>query len=129
MAKVVVNQERREFSRIAFHRPSLLEVRGAKTSCELVDISLRGALVRVPDGFGWGEGEACTLFIRLDQGASTIRMSGTIAHRDSNTVGVHCREIDLDSIAHLRRLVEVNLADDRLLHRELIALIESQHRL
>jgi hypothetical protein len=128
MGKVLVNQERRDFSRITLHRPSLIDVRGAKTSCELVDISLRGALVRVPNAFGWAEGEACTLFIRLDQGANTIRMSGTIAHRDANAVGVHCREIDLDSVAHLRRLLEVNLADERLLHRELIALIESQRR-
>jgi hypothetical protein len=126
MGKVLVNEERREFSRITFHRPSLLDVRGSRTSCELVDISLRGALVRVPDGFGWGEGEVCTLLVRLDHGPSTIRMSGTIAHRESSTVGVACREIDLDSIAHLRRLVEVNLADDRLLQRELGALIASQ---
>lgn len=123
MGKVVVPSERRDFSRITFHRPSLLDVRGTKTACELVDVSLRGALVRVPEAFAWAEGEPCTLFIRLDQGASTIRMSGTIAHRDGASVGVHCHEMDLDSVAHLRRLLEVNLGDERLLHRELEALI------
>lgn len=126
MGKVLVNEERRDFSRIALHRPSLLNVHGTQNACELVDISLRGALVRVPDGFSWGVGEACTLSIRLDQGANTIRMSGVIAHRAPSTVGVHCHEVDLDSAAHLRRLLEVNLADDRLLQRELIALISSQ---
>lgn len=126
MAKVVVPSERRDFSRIPFHRPSLLDVRGTKTACELLDVSLRGALVRVPDAFAWAEGESCTLFIRLDQGANTIRMSGVIAHRDASTVGVHCHELDLDSIAHLRRLLEVNLGDDGLLHRELSALVSRQ---
>jgi hypothetical protein len=39
---------------------------------------------------------------------------------------VRCRETDLEGIMHLRRLLEVNLADDRLLHRELGALIAAQ---
>jgi PilZ domain len=123
MGKVLVPSERRDFSRITFHRPSLLGVRGTKTACELIDISLRGALVRVPEAFAWAEGAPCTLFISLDQGASIIRMNGAIAHRDASTVGVRCQELDLDSVAHLRRLLEVNLGDERLLHRELSALI------
>ena len=123
MGKVVVPSERRDFSRITFHRPSLLDVRGTKTACEVLDVSLRGALVRVPEAFAWAEGEPCTLFIRLDQGANTIRMSGAIAHRDTASLGVHCHEMDLDSVAHLRRLLEVNLGDERLLHRELEALV------
>jgi PilZ domain len=89
-------------------------------------VSLRGALVRVPDAFAWAEGEPCTLFIRLDHGANTIRMTGAIAHRDTASVGVACHEMDLDSVAHLRRLIEVNLGDDRLLHREFGALVSRQ---
>jgi hypothetical protein len=123
MAHMVTRQERRDFSRIALHRPATLDVRGAKVACQLLDLSLRGALLKVPIAFGAAVGQACTLNVQLDSGFSFIRMVGTIAHAGEETAGVRCGEIDLDSIAHLRRLVEVNLGDDRLLHREWSALV------
>jgi len=40
-------------------------------------------------------------------------------------LGLSCREIDLDSITHLRRLVALNLGDEALLDRELGLLAHS----
>ena len=37
--------ERRRFSRISFHRPAELDVRAARVTCEVLDVSLKGALV------------------------------------------------------------------------------------
>lgn len=125
MSIVLAKEERRNFSRIALDRLASLEVGGASTACELVDISLRGALVRVPAKLRADTGQECTLTVQLDLGAVLIRMRGAVAHHAARTVGVRCTDIDLDSIAHLRRLLEVNLGDDRLLHRELAALITS----
>jgi hypothetical protein len=115
--------ERRRFSRIVFHRPAELESRGARAACEVLDVSLKGALLEVPASFAGRAGHPCSLTIRLDAGELVIRMEGEIAHRAANQVGVRCDEIDLESIAHLRRLVELNLGDDDLLHRELAALV------
>jgi hypothetical protein len=126
MAQVLTKTERREFSRIALHRPALIEVAGQATACELLDISLRGALIQAPPAFGAAVGAPCTLTIRLDHGAVTIRMEGTIAHRDSYCVGVRSRVVDLDSATHLRRVLELNLGDERLLERELTALIANR---
>jgi len=123
VASVVTKEERRDFSRIALHRPATIEVGGVKTPCALLDISLCGALVRIPPVLSASEGQACTLVVRLDHGIETIRMRGVVAHRGEDTVGVRSREVDLDGIAHLRRLLEVNLGEDALLHRELAALI------
>jgi hypothetical protein len=117
------NDERRRFSRIAFHRPAELESRGGRATCEVLDVSLKGALLEVPHGFRGESGHPCALTIRLDAGDAIIRMDGEIAHRAGRLVGVRCDEIDLESIAHLRRLVELNLGDDALLHRELAALV------
>ena len=50
-------------------------------------------------------------------------MQTAVAHIDANSVGFICEHIDLDSISHLKRLVELNLGDEDLLHRELHALI------
>ena len=115
--------ERRRFSRIAFHRPSELDAQGERVSCELLDVSLKGALAEAPPSFRGGVGQSCILTIRLDAGDAIIRMEGEIAHREGGQVGIRCTGIDLESIAHLRRLVELNLGDEELLHRELSALV------
>jgi hypothetical protein len=124
---MTTRDERRRFSRIAFHRPAELEVKGKPTGCDLLDVSLKGALVEVPAGFADEVGTGCSLSIHLDAGDATIRMEGEIAHRQGEFVGVRCDEIDLESIAHLRRLVELNLGDDEVLHRELAALVAERN--
>jgi hypothetical protein len=125
MATVQRQEERRRFSRIAFHRPAQLRSRGTVTVCGVVDVSLKGALLEVPTSFSAGVGDRCTLVIRLDEGQAVIQLDGRVAHREGASLGVRCTAIDLDSIAHLRRLVELNLEDEALLHRELGALLGS----
>ena len=115
--------ERRRFSRITFHRPAELEALGERVSCELLDVSLKGALFEVPASARARVGQPATLTIRLDAGDAVIRMLGEVVHREGRQVGLRCKEIDIESIAHLRRLVELNLGDEELLERELSALI------
>ena len=40
--------------------------------------------------------------------------------------GLICRNLDIDSATHLRRLVELNLGDPKLLERELSALVTEE---
>jgi hypothetical protein len=115
--------ERRRFSRISFHRPADLDVRIGRGTCEVLDVSLKGALVEVPHGFPAHVGQRCTLVIHLDAGDAAIEMEGEIVHREGTQAGIRCVEIDLDSISHLRRLVELNVGDEDVLHRELSALV------
>lgn len=115
--------DRRRFSRITLHRPAELETGASRATCELLDVSLKGALVEAPVGFAAEVGARCTLTVRLDGAEATIRMDGEVVHREGVQVGVRCTSVDLDSIAHLRRLVELNLGDEELLHRELSALV------
>ncbi len=117
------SDERRRFSRIAFHRPADLDVRIGQGTCEVLDVSFKGALVEVPHGFPAHVGQRCTLAIRLDAGDTEIRMEGEIVHREGTQAGIRCLEIDLDSMSHLRRLVELNVGDEEVLHRELSALV------
>jgi hypothetical protein len=119
------SDDRRRFSRIVFHRPADLATRAGQASCSARRLA-QGALVEAPVGFEAPVGLACTLTIRLDGAEAVIRMDGEIAHRQGRQVGVRCTEIDLESIAHLRRLVELNVGDDELLHRELSALVSTR---
>lgn len=120
-------ENRRRFSRIAFHRPAEIQAHGRRTPCELLDVSLKGGLVEVAEGADLAVGTACSLVIHLDDAEASIRMEGEIAHAKGRHVGIRCDEIDLESIAHLRRLVELNLGDDEILHRELGALVAERN--
>lgn len=115
--------DRRRFSRIVFHRAAELRSGAERISCELLDVSLRGALVEASSAFRADIGAPCALAFRLGEDGITVRMDGAVAHRRGSQIGVRCTEIDLDSISHLRRLVELNLGDEDVLHRELSALV------
>lgn len=113
----------RRFTRIAFHRPAVLDLRVVRADCEVLDISLKGALVEVGPGVRLTAGDTCSLVVRLDAGDAFIRMDGEVAHVNGQRVGVKADEMELESVEHLRRLVEVNLGDEEVLHRELAALV------
>jgi hypothetical protein len=126
MAQAHGHTETRRFSRITFHTPALLDLPSGRVACQLQDISLKGALVEA-EGKSVKAGQTCTLVVQLDASDTVIRMDGEIAHVEGSRIGVKADEMDLDSIGHLRRLVELNLGDDALLHRELAALIEERN--
>lgn len=113
--------ERRRFSRIPFNTGVELHVAAGLAPARLVDVSLKGALVEVGEGLDAERGDPCALALRLDGGETAIRMDGTVAHREGTRIGIRWHAIDLESIAHLRRLVELNLGGD--VRGELAALI------
>lgn len=114
--------EHRHYSRIRFHDDARLLLGGEEYPCEVCDLSLKGALVAARLPATPAPGERCLLELRLT-GDATVRMEGDVAHVEAGRIGLVCRDIDLDSITHLRRLLELNLGDAELLHREFAALI------
>ena len=95
-----------------------------KHVCELIDISLQGALIAACSGATPEAGTPCQLKINLvESNEIQIIMNGTVAHKIENRVGIHCESIDVDSMTHLRRLVEYNLGDVELVNREFSSLV------
>ena len=116
--------ERRQFWRAAFNAPVTLISDTATVHAMLDDISLKGALLEMPPEWTGQVGEQCRLTLRLGGAAEmTITMWGRITHVEGRKAGLKCESIDLDSVTHLRRLVELNAGDPTLLERELSALI------
>ena len=114
------SNDTRHFKRIQFDCLVKFEFGDFSHDCELIDISFRGALIANCTGATPAEGTPCRLIMSLDKEQSArIIMQGKVAHKNDNRVGIRCEEIDLDSMTHLRRLVEMNLGDSRLLDREL----------
>ncbi len=115
---------RRRYSRLPFQSASTLTVGDARESCatELIDISLKGALVADPDDVKVPLGSQVLLRVRLADSDVEIHMHTEVAHHEEGRLGLHCVAIDMDSMIHLRRLMELNLGDPGLLERELLAL-------
>ena len=114
--------ERRQFWRAAFRSPVRVTTHGGQIYAELNDISLKGALLEAGSNWNARKGEQCQIKLDLTPG-NTIAMWGTVMHVDGRNVGLRCDSIDLDSITHLRRLVELNSGDPASLEREFGALI------
>ena len=116
--------ESRRFSRIPFESDSELVMEGQRFRTHLVDISLKGALIERPGDFETEADRPVQLEVNLGASDAVISMKCEIAHLTADRVGLRCVSIDLDSIAHLRRLVELNSGDPKLVERELSALLQ-----
>lgn len=113
---------RRRFHRVLFDRHAELACPRGHAKVRVVDVSLKGALVELPpDAAPLTEGAQCELVLWLAADVH-IAMECTVAWQRGANAGLRCRLIDLESMQHLRRLVELNLGDDELLERDLAAL-------
>lgn len=120
-----MTSNRRQFTRIPFNTAASLFLANGEHPVEVVDLSLKGALIRPQDDLYVTVGSNGILKIRLEGVAFTIRMEVAVVHHQGSCYGLACREIDLDSITHLRRLVALNLGDEALLEREIRTLLSN----
>lgn len=116
--------ERRRFRRIEMERAATISVDGQIIDCELVDISLKGALISFDTDWQPEIGKRVDLLVLLSPNASScIRVTAEIAHLGDRCIGTHIYSMDIESGENLRRLIEINLGDAEMLGRELSAMI------
>ena len=111
--------ERRHFVRVSFDAPALLTTATDAFSVHVLDLSLKGALIMAPAEAALKAGMLCQITIPLAETGNHIAMSTEVAHVQGLHIGLLCRGIDLDSVTHLRRLIELQLGDPALLERDL----------
>lgn len=111
--------DKRHFSRILFDATCTLHQGEREWSAELLDISLRGILVQCTELSNADFEQPFEATIALSDGGESIIMSLKLAHHEATHLGFECEYIDIDSITHLKRLVELNLGDPEILNREL----------
>lgn len=122
-----MSQERRRFSRVQFEAPALLNLDQQSASVQVLDLSLQGALITLPPELHPVMGEHCTLKIPLSEAGTHITMAAEVTYLQPTLAGLHCRSIDIDSVTHLRRLLELTSGDPALLERDLAALVHTAH--
>lgn len=120
---MTAGNERRYFSRVAFHTWTELSQQGKSWQCELLDISLKGLLLGEPEGFDADATQPLFAKVLLSDSA-VIEMKVEVVRHQDNQLGLVCKVIDVESISHLRRLVELNLGDPNAAERELHELME-----
>ncbi|MDH4121203.1 MAG: PilZ domain-containing protein [Deltaproteobacteria bacterium] len=114
--------ENRRFSRVQFDAECALNLDGKSFATEMVDISLKGVLLKRPDAWNAPNGSLCKFTMKLGGGDVVISMDVKLARVIPEGLGFETVHIDLDSITHLRRLVELNVGDSTLIERELAAM-------
>ncbi len=114
-------EEKRKFSRIDFDAPVTITHASKRLPARLLDISLKGMLTERP--LDWADDiNACHVSVQLP--GHEIHMEVETAHTAKDKLGFKCTSIDLDSIASLRRMVELNLGDEAILEREITSMLE-----
>jgi len=117
-------ENRRNFHRIFFEAPVTIKTADNLFQGQLADISLNGALIRKPPKWNPQSDDQAELHLKLGSDDVVIRMQAVVTHIEDQQVGLKIQHIDMDSISHLRRLVELNLGDSEMLHRDLEHLVD-----
>ena len=121
--KTAMPYERRHFVRVSFDAPAQLATPHGTFSVHVLDLSLKGALITAPAPAHLQPGMLCQLTLALTETSNHIAMSTEVTHVEGLHTGLLCRGIDLDSVTHLRRLIELQLGDPALLERDLAELM------
>jgi hypothetical protein len=112
-------ENRRQFTRVLFSINAILEIEQKHYPVTIHDISLNGALATMPNADISLKGKLGLLHFDLANGESIVEMHVAVVHEVNDEVGLQCNAIDIDSVTHLRRLVELNLGDESQLHKEI----------
>ena len=119
--------ERRHFTRIFYLTAAKLTQGVHQWRTQLVDVSLQGALLIRPEDWVGSDDKEYEICFMLGGSDIEIRMQVELTHEASKKLGFYCHHIDIDSATHLKRMIELNIGEEQLLHRELEQLLQ-EHR-
>lgn len=111
--------EHRKFQRVPFQCQSQIKCGDRTYAGELLDISMKGALLLVRDLADWEMGHTCFLDIKLEGGDIHLQFEARLAHREESHYGFIFLSEDLETFTHLRRLLELNVGDPEIIDQEL----------
>lgn len=119
------DQQKRHFTRVPFDADvRLSDAKGNSWQSKMLDVSLKGALIAMPQDWHGEREDEFQLELLLAGDDVRIDMDVTVAHVEADRVGFFCQHIDIDSISHLHRLIELNLGDEQLLEREMAEMLQ-----
>ncbi|MDX2472031.1 MAG: PilZ domain-containing protein [SAR324 cluster bacterium] len=117
-----MNDERRNYSRVKFDAELAIIFGDHELTSRLLDISLKGALVELEGAASVDKGTHCKIQIKLNGNNLVMDFEGEAVFVKDSHVGFEFVNIELESLTHLRRLVELNVGDSDKVKNELFFL-------
>ena len=115
-------EDQRNFSRIKFQAHTKIEIKGHPYGGELLDISLKGALISSSSEPPITLNKDALIKVFLPSSSISLNFSARLVHLDDNRFGFKFTSYDAESMTHLRRLLELNLDDQDQVIKELFFL-------
>jgi hypothetical protein len=100
--------DKRKFTRTDFETGGVIGVGGDSIPFTLVDVSLKGILTNPERPDDIAIGDAVTVDLTLPGSTVSIHADARCVHRELEYLGFRFEMIDAESMAHLRRLLELN---------------------
>ena len=118
--------QRRHLTRIPFDAEFRIRKNNGNAiySGHVIDLSLKGALVERPADLVVNIDDEFILDLLLGDDSLQIEMQVRVAHLHPSTIGVVSEHIDLNSMSHLCRFLELNLGSRSKLERELSEMLQ-----
>lgn len=111
--------DQRHYRRIPFQTEAEILFAEHRSVGDLVEIALRGALVRIADQPSLQVGDQGQIRIGLSNSDLSLSFGVELIHRQDTLYGFLFVDADDASLAHLRRLLELNIGDGEEVDREL----------
>lgn len=119
-----MGSERRQYQRVSFDQSAKLMKDKQTFACQIIDLSIHGVLLRPHGVLRSNLDSIYELEIPLDGSNTCVNMTIKLAHKNPDNLGFVCEKMDLDSISHLRKIIELNSGDPVILERDFATLCE-----
>jgi hypothetical protein len=100
--------DNRYYSRISFVADAEVFVDGMRYPAEMLDLSLRGTLLNLESAGAVDIGMSYPLKIHLPSSDITIRFDAELVHKNGNYAGFRFQSLDVESMTHLRKMLDLN---------------------
>ena len=112
-------------SRIKSIEQSIVETDSRTVQVQLLDISLKGALIEHPQDLAVQCGDRWKLLFRLGGSDIVLQFGTEVVHCSETLAGVKFVETDLDTMIHLRSLIEARSVNPKQVKHELSFLTDN----
>lgn len=111
--------EERHYQRVPFQAETVVKTEKSLWNCALLNIALRGALLGSKD-LALDLGTICQITITLPTSAIVLDFDAELVHREEDHFGFKFVHVDLQTLTHLRKLIELNTGDADSVRNELM---------
>lgn len=109
-----MEKEKRIFSRVDFNFETYLKIKERILQGEILNLSLDGTFVKMPEELKTGEEVELTLILNTESSSLSIKAGGKVVRSESSGAAIQFSKIDLESLTEIKNIIEQKLVDQYL---------------